>query len=345
MMNSKLFKGNNLQVLEDLQAQYAGKIDLVYIDPPYNTNQIFSVNKSRISTISRSKNGEIVAYNDNHTRVRYLAYMEKVIRLLYGLLSSEATLYLHIDCNFNHHLRMILDDVFGYDNFLNEIARIKCNPKNSERKAWGNNHDVILVYAKKRGNNIWNYQRQIREKDKSRFKKEDERGFYTTVPIHAPGETLNGETGKPWKGMLPPQGRHWRVSPDKLTDLDNSGLIEWSKTGNPRLKKYLDDYRGSLMQDTWLDFKDPQNPSYPTEKNIEMLDCIVKQSSRENSIVLDCFCGSGSTLLAAAQNKRTFIGIDQSNVAIESTFNNLQSYSYEYFDYFASKNDAKVVNQ
>ena len=145
--------------------------------------------------------------------------------------------------------------------------------------------------------------------------------------------------------MLPPQGRHWRVSPDKLTDLDNSGLIEWSKTGNPRLKKYLDDYRGSLMQDTWLDFKDPQNPSYPTEKNIEMLDCIVKQSSRENSIVLDCFCGSGSTLLAAAQNKRTFIGIDQSNVAIESTFNNLQSYSYEYFDYFASKNDAKVVNQ
>ena len=68
---------------------------------------------------------------------------------------------------------------------------------NSERKAWGNNHDVILVYAKKKGSNIWNYQRQIREKDKSRFKKKDERGLYTTVPLHAPGETLNGDTGKP----------------------------------------------------------------------------------------------------------------------------------------------------
>ena len=344
MMNSKLFKGNNLEVLEDLQAQYAGKIDLVYIDPPYNTNQTFSVNQNRISTISRSKSDEVVAYSDSYTRDSYLNYMKKVISLLYDLLSVEATLYLHIDCNFNHLLRVILDDVFGYDNFLNEIARVKCNPKNSERKAWGNNHDVILVYAKKKGSNIWNYQRQIREKDKSRFKKEDERGLYTTVPLHAPGETLNGDTGKPWKGMLPPQGRHWRIAPSKLDELDEAGMIEWSKTGNPRLKKYLEDYRGSLMQDTWLDFKDPQNPSYPTQKNIEMLDCIVKQSSKENSIVLDCFSGSGATLLAAAQNRRTFIGIDQSDVAIESARKNLINYSYEYFDYFTSLNNAKAVN-
>ncbi len=341
-MKSKLFKGNNIEVLESLQQLYAGKIDLVYIDPPYNTRQIFSVSQNRVSTISRSKNNEIVAYDDSFTRSAYLNYMERVIRLIYGLMSYRATLYLHIDCNFNHRLRLILDDVFGYNNFLNEIARVKCNPKNSERRAWGNNHDVILVYAKKKGCNIWNYKRHIKESDKARFKKKDERGFYTTVPLHAPGETLNGSTGKPWKGMLPPQGRHWRTSPDKLTELDAAGLIEWSKTGNPRLKKYLDDYQGSLMQDVWLNFKDPQNPEYPTQKNIEMLDCIVQQSSDEGSIVLDCFSGSGSTLLAAARNKRAFIGIDESSVAIDSTRNTLLNYSYEYIDYFENIEDESI---
>ena len=331
-MNSMLIKGNNLDVLEYLKKDYSGIIDLVYIDPPFNTSQVFSVDKERVSTISRSKNNEVVAYDDRFSREDYLAYMKQVTKKLHTLMSDAGTLYLHIDCNFNHYLRVILDEVFGYQNFMNEIARIKCNPKNSKRKAWGNNHDIILVYAKNKGKNIWNEVRLIRESDKKRFKKQDEHGFYTTVPLHAPGETQNGDTGKPWHGMNPPAGRHWRVSPTELTQLDKAGKIEWSKTGNPRMKKYFDDYKGSLAQDTWLDYKDPQNPTYPTQKNAEMLELIVKQSSNENSIVLDCFSGSGSTLVSAVKTGRTFIGIDKSDVAIKVAKDNLREQGEVQFD-------------
>ena len=120
--------------------------------------------------------------------------------------------------------------------------------------------------------------------------------------------------------MMPPSGRHWRYSPTRLEELNNAGLIEWSKTGNPRLKIYADDVmeRGVLLQDVW-EFKDPQYPTYPTEKNLDMLKLIVKTSSNENDIVLDYYCGSGTTLLAAVENNRSFIGIDESSKAIECT--------------------------
>ena len=115
--------------------------------------------------------------------------------------------------------------------------------------------------------------------------------------------------------MLPPAGRHWRTSPDEFDKMDKLGLIEWSKTGNPRIKKYADEHKGKKIQDIWK-YKDPQNPKYPTQKNFEMLELIIKQSSRENSIIMDCFAGSGTTLLAAAKLGRKFIGIDSSDVAI-----------------------------
>lgn len=342
-MKSKLIKGNNVEVLDWLVDDLAGSVDLVYIDPPYNTKQTFSVSSNRVSTISRSKKNATVAYCDNYDNGNYLTYINKVIKRLYCLLSDQGTLYLHIDCSVNHYLRLILDDVFGADNFLNEIARIKCNPKNSKRRAWGNNHDVVLVYAKNKNKNIWNYVREVKDSDKKRFNKKDESGLYTTVPIHAPGETINGVTGENWRGLKPPEGRHWRVSPSELDRLNENGLIEWSKTGNPRLKRYLKDYKGSLVQDTWLYFKDPQSPSYPTQKNNEMLDMIVRQSSNEQSVVLDCFCGSGSTLLAASNNNRSFIGVDCSEVAIETCKQNLEDRDYTFIDFSSGAESTAVA--
>ena len=141
---------------------------------------------------------------------------------------------------------------------------------------------------------------------------------YTTIPLHAPGETVDGETGKAWKGVFPPVGRHWRTNLTTLDKWDQEGLIEWSKNNNPRKKVYLDERNGSKIQDIW-EFKDNPYPSYPTEKNLNMLKQIILNSSSESSIVLDCFCGSGSTLLAADQCNREWIGIDNSEEAINTT--------------------------
>jgi adenine-specific DNA-methyltransferase len=150
------------------------------------------------------------------------------------------------------------------------------------------------------------------------FSKVDKDGRkYITTPLHAPGETRNGPTGQPWKGLKPPKGRHWRYSPDELDRLDEHRLIEWSSTGNPRKIIYADEVlaKGKKRQDIW-EFKDPPYPTYPTEKNLEMLKMIIEASSNPDDIVLDCFAGSGTTLVAAEEMGRRWIGIDDSKVAI-----------------------------
>ena len=118
------------------------------------------------------------------------------------------------------------------------------------------------------------------------------------------------------------------------------GLIEWSKTGNPRLKKYAEEHKGKVYQDVWC-FKDPQYPIYPTEKNEEMIELIIKQSSNPESIVLDCFCGSGITLKAANSLGRKFIGIDCSKLAIEVSQASLQRIDYQYLSMNKSISEPK----
>lgn len=119
--------------------------------------------------------------------------------------------------------------------------------------------------------------------------------------------------------MMPPTGRHWRTDVETMEKWDKEGMIEWSSSGNPRKIVYADNREGKRVQDIWSDFKDPQYPVYPTEKNLEMIKLIVRTSSNIDSIVLDCFCGSGTTLQAAALNGRTWIGIDNSDLAIKAT--------------------------
>ena len=199
-------------------------------------------------------------------------------------------------------------------------------------------------------NPIWKEPRKkYSEKDlESLFPKKDKQGRrYTTVPIHAPGETENGKSNQPFKGMFPPAGRHWRTDVETLEQWDRDGLIEWSSNGNPRKIIYADEREGMRVQDIW-EFKDPQYPDYPTEKNAEMLDLIIKTSSNENSIVLDCFCGSGTTLKSAQILNRKWIGIDKSDLAIRVTIEKLreiqgdlfvQKTEYEFLDLTNTKNE------
>ena len=165
---------------------------------------------------------------------------------------------------------------------------------------------------------VWNDpQIPVPESDKvRRFRKVDAAGRrYTTIPLHAPGETIGGNTGKAWRGMYPPRGRHWRSEPEALERLDQDGLIEWSANGVPRRKIFADEKNTKRMQDIW-DFKDPQYPVYPTQKNLDLLSFMIRTSSNAGDLVLDCFCGSGTTLLAAQVLGRVWIGIDNSGPAI-----------------------------
>ena len=184
------------------------------------------------------------------------------------MLSPSGSIYVHIDVNMEHHVRLLMDDVFGSENFRNAITRIKCNPKNFDRYGYGNFKDTILFYSKSPGPITWHPQREPLTDDEIArlypFIDEDGRR-YTTNPLHAPGVTENGPTGQPWRGMPPPDGRHWRYPPDKLDELDAAGLIAWSKTGNPRKIRYASEAAGKLPQDVWL-YKDPQRPRYPTQK-------------------------------------------------------------------------------
>lgn len=243
---TKLIYQDNFQAMSILLKTYNNKIDLVYIDPPFNTGQDFFYSNSRTSSISNSETDKL-AYSDIFELDDYLEFIRERLFLIHKLLSDKGTLYLHIDIKMGHYIKIILDEIFGKDNFLNEITRIKSNPKNFKRKAYGNIKDTIYVYAKKKCMQIFN-DISIKLSDEEllkKFPKIDKNGErYTTVPCHAPGETLNGNTGKKWRGLLPPKGRHWRSSPDELEMLDKTGLIEWSKTNNPRIKKYAKDHKG-----------------------------------------------------------------------------------------------------
>jgi adenine-specific DNA-methyltransferase len=321
MMRNLLIQSENIKGLNYLlnTQSLKGKIDLVYIDPPFATGGNFTITNGRSATISNSKNGEI-AYSDTLKGAEFIQFLKERLLLIHELLSEKGSIYLHIDYKIGHYVKVMMDEVFGIENFRNDITRVKCNPKNFNRIGYGNVKDLILFYTKS-SNPIWNEPREkYTEKDFEKlFPKIDKQGRrYTTVPIHAPGETENGKSNQPFKGILPPAGRHWRTDVATLEQWDKEGLIEWSSNGNPRKIIFADEREGKRVQDIW-EYKDPQYPDYPTEKNSDLLDLIIRTSSNQESIVLDCFCGSGTTLKAAHLNGRKWIGIDQSEHAIRAT--------------------------
>ena len=322
--SSALIKGNNLSILRTILDTKI-RFDLCYIDPPFATGSSFYTSKERTATVSKSIE-DTLAYTDQLKGSEYIEFLRQRVILIRELLTDSGSFYLHIDYKIGHYLKAMLDEVFGINNFRNDITRIKCNPKNFNRKSYGNVKDLILFYSKGK-NTIWNEPTSpLTDEDVSTlFKKKNKDGrSYTTVPLHAPGETKDGLTGKMWKGMRPPKGRHWRSRPEELTKLDKAGLIEWSSTGNPRRIIFADEHKGKKTQDIWS-FKDPVYPKYPTEKNFDLLKYIVNTSSNKNSFVLDCFCGSGTTLAASEILGRKWIGIDESKEAIKASEKKINS--------------------
>jgi len=327
-----LFHGENKEVLAHLLANgFRGKVKLIYIDPPFDSGADY-VRKVQLRGGAATAKidgesyalGEQIQYTDIWANDNYLQFMYERLQLLKELLTEDGSIYLHCDQKKKHHLRCLMDEVFGQSNFKNEIVRIKCNPKNFERPAYGNIHDAVLFYGKS-DDNIWNEQvEKADSEDMERlFAKTTENGRrFTTVALHASG-TRNGPTGKPWRGIFPPPGRHWAYVPAELDRFDAEGKIEWSSTGNPRLINFADEKGNNRVQDVWT-MKDPTYATYPTEKNEELIGRIINASSNPNDLILDCFIGSGTTASVAQKLGRRWIGCDINKGAIQTTAKRLQ---------------------
>jgi adenine-specific DNA-methyltransferase len=313
---NRLYYGDNLPILASLLRDPAirGQVRLIYIDPPFATKSVFQ---------SRA---QADAYSDLLAGAHYIEFIRERLVLLRELLAEDGSIYVHLDENMAFHIKVIMDEIFGPNNFQNWITRKKCNPKNYTRKKYGNIADFILFYTKSE-DYVWN--RPLEEWTPERAEKEyqyveEETGRrYKKVPVHAPG-IRNGETGKPWRGMSPPPGKHWQFPPKTLDAMDARGEIYWSPNGNPRRKIYLDGSEGVPVQDIWLEFRDAYNQNikitgYPTEKNPDLLARIIQACSNPGDIVLDCFSGSGTTLAIASQLERCWIGVDNGPEAIATT--------------------------
>jgi Adenine specific DNA methylase Mod len=338
---NRLYFGDNFPILGSLLDDPAirGQVSLVYIDPPYSTNSIFESRQQK------------VAYHDLISGAAFVESLRERLILIRELLSDRGSIYVHLDENMAFPMKIVMDEVFGPENFRNIITRKKCNTKNYTRRTYGNISDFILFYSKTE-TYVWN--RPVIAWSEDKGKKEytyieaSTGRRFKKVPVHAPG-VRNGETGKPWRGVLPPPGKHWQYPPAVLDEMDRRGEIFWSSNGNPRRKIYLDESNGIPVQDIWLDFKDAHNQNieitgYPTEKNLEMMEQIISASSNLGDLVMDCFAGSGTTLAAAGNLGRRWIGIDRSDEAINTTVNRLRFGSRPMGDFVTKKRAQDAEN-
>ena len=327
---NSLILADNLFGLHGLLASNH-KATLIYLDPPYNTGMEFQSRQLQH------------AYSDQLGDAAYLEFMRRRLILMRELLTDDGSIYVHIGHQMVSHLKVIMDEIFGQKNFRNIITRRKCSSKNFTKHQYPNLNDYVLFYSKN-AEYKWNQpgERPDEEWIEKEYPKVDQRGRYKLVPVHAPG-TRHGETGEPWRGMMPPPGKHWQYVPAKLDEFDKVGEIHWSRNGNPRRKVYLTLDKLVPYTDYWERFRDAHHQSiavtgYPTEKNLAMLRMIVSASSDVGDLVIDPFCGSGTTIHAANDLRRSWIGIDQSFNAITAAITRLR-HGLESMGDYVSRNE------
>lgn len=331
---NRLIWGDKKYVLPSLLPEFAGKVNLIYIDPPFDIGADFSFRTSvPDSDESFTKEPSILeqkAYRDTWGRGldSYVQWFYETAVILHELLSDTGSIYIHIGPNMSHYVKVIVDEVFGIANYENEIIWRRAFA-HSDSGRCGIIHDSILLYGKS-DKRTWNKVLQPPSKDyiEQFFDQYDEkRGErYARITLTAPGVTKDGESGKPWRGINPSViGRHWAVGGHAEMDrLDEEGRIHWPKNGVPRLKRFESEYEGIALQDIWTDINKIHNQSpellnYPTQKPEALLERIVRASSNDGDLVLDCFAGSGTTAAVAEKMNRRWIVCDLGRFAIHTT--------------------------
>lgn len=327
---NRIYWGDNLQVMSHLLKEFRGKVDLIYIDPPFDSKAEYKKTitlkgksvKSDINSFEEKQYGDLWANDD------YLQFIYERLIIIKELLSENGLIYLHCDWHKGHILRSLLDEVFGPNNFINQIVWKRSSNTSSIGKIWKRAHDLILFY-KKGQDYIFNQQkRELSEASLKIYSKEDKDGRkYRVVPLLVSGKR-NGQTGKPWHNIDPNKlgksGMHWVTKHQNLQDYEDNNLIEWSDEGIPGLKYFLDEHQGVVISDLWDDINlitstGKQSLSYPTQKPEELLERIILASTNSGSLVLDCFMGSGTTQAVAMKLGRRFIGADINLGAIQTT--------------------------
>jgi len=256
----------------------------------------------------------------------YLVMMAPRLAELRRVLKPTGSIYLHCDPTASHYLKMLMDAVFGQGNFLNEISWRRSQTRSSISKIYKRAHDILLFFSRSDSYTFDMQYKSLSETSLKIYSKLDDRGRYRLVPLVVSGRR-NGETGLPWRGIDPNKsgksGSHWITIPSKLDEYEKKGLVVWpQKTGGlPQLKYYLDDNKGVPVTDFWDDIdlissSSAESLGYPTQKPEALLERIIKASSNEGDLVLDPFCGCGTTIAAAQKLKRAWIGIDITHLAI-----------------------------
>lgn len=348
-----LYYGDNLDVLRRHINDEA--IDLVYLDPPFNSNASYNVlfaerdgtqAAARIKAFEdtwRWDQGAARAFEDtveaggrvsqalqafrtflgDSDMMAYLAMMAPRLFELRRVLKPTGSLYLHCDPTASHYLKMLLDAVFGPRNFRNEIIWKRAHAHSDARqgsKHFGRITDTLLFYAKG-PDSTWNpqfapYDEEYIQRDYRRVDPDGRR--YRIDNLQGPGGAAKGNPYYEVMGVK----RHWRYSKEKMAELVRQGRVVQTRPGAvPQYKRYLDEMPGVPIQNLWADLRVLSNRSkemlgYPTQKPEALLERIVRASSNEGDVVLDPFCGCGTTIAAAQKLKRRWIGIDITNLAI-----------------------------
>ena len=349
-----LYYGDNLDVLRRHIADES--VDLCYLDPPFNSNASYNVlfaerNGSQAAAQIKAfedtwrwDEGAARAYEEvvesggrvsqamqafrtflgDTDMLAYLAMMAPRLLELRRALKTTGSIYLHCDPTASHYLKLLLDAVFGPERFLSEIIW-KRTSAHSSAKRYGPVHDVILFYGKS-DEYKWNRVFQDYDADymETFFDQTDPDGRRWKRTDMTGAGIRHGETGLPWRGIdITAKGRHWGSPPSVLDELDRKGRVHWPKKedGMPRLKQYPEDLPGVPLQDVWTDVRPLHNLAaerlgYPTQKPETLLDRIILSSTVEGGVVLDPFCGCGTTIASAQRLNRRWIGIDITNLAI-----------------------------
>jgi len=320
---NRLIWGDNLLIMGSLLKEFAGKINLIYIDPPFATGDDFSftVNIGDQAEITKEPSAlEVKAYRDTWGKgmQSYLQMMYDRFVLMKELLTDDGSIYVHLDWHVGHYVKMIMDEIFGKNSFRSEIVWKKTNSPKGQSVGFGNQYDSIFFYSK---GNKYIFNRVLKSYTKEQlagYSKDDNdgRGPYQTVALIAGGSqrSPNRKTFD-FRGIK----EQWLYSIDNLEKFWSEGRIYKTPSGY-RLKLFLSESEGSLVSDMWFDSEvSPiQRSEYPTQKPEALLERIIKASSNKNDFVADFFCGSGTTGIVAEKLERRWIMSDLSRFAIHT---------------------------
>jgi len=310
-----VYCGDNLEQLAKLPDAC---VDLIYIDPPFNSNRNYEV--------FWGETKEKRAFDDRHESTRaYIDYMRPRCVQLARVLKKTGSFYYHCDWHASHYVKVMLDQIFGENNFINEIVWKRQTSHNDAKqgsKHYGRLHDTLMLYCGGSEDYTWNQQYVPLDQSyiESHYSQMDEKGrTFQWGDLRAPGGAAPSK-GNPHYDVLGVDG-YWRYSQEKMEQFIREGRVAIPSGGNtPRYKRYLDESKGLPVGSVWDDINPinsqaKESLGYPTQKPLPLLERILKTSSNESDIVLDAFCGCGTALVAAQNLKRQWIGIDISPTA------------------------------